>query len=320
MALWRAEVAPICLRPATSLSLAACIRFSAFFSACCSASATAPPMTAGGRGTLWGQLVNESRNLVLKRGHWAKLEASEIQYLGRLVVNFAHLLRSTSARAFDRSSLHIFAGGSDEPSTCLESRTSHSERGKWRADAKIDGFEEMQLDHHARAPSWTSPARANASARRPYRFLTSLIRQMIFLYLITLPWGLIGDRGWTIPAETSPCISWSAWSSSPKTWANPSAGPDDLRLEDICKSIEDSMKELGTPSHLGSRHRSGNPALIIRSPAASAGRSAAIRRTSGFAHRLELTSSTIFTQPLGCAARRTEHVLACASSIGAGPL
>ena len=131
---------------------------------------------------------------------------------------------------------------------------------KWRAAGKIDGFEEMQLDTHSRAlMDICGACERIRKTGLPLSYL-AFIRQMIFLYLITLPWGLIDDFGaWTIPAVVLASYFMVGIELIAEDVGEPfGRGLDDLRLDDICTTIDDSMKELGSSptsdlSQLGER-------------------------------------------------------------------
>jgi putative membrane protein len=198
---------------------------------------------------LWGQLVNDSRNLIIKVTALPKIEAGEAQHLARLIVNFARGLKEHLREGIKPRQLSIYKQVvAHEPkhvplnlALIVRQRIS-----QWRAAGKIDGFEEMQLDVHARA--LMDICGACERIRRtplPVSYL-AFVRQMIFLYLITLPWGLVDDfGGWTVPADMLVAYFMIGIELIAEDVGEPFGRElDDLRLDDICNTIEDSMKEL----------------------------------------------------------------------------
>lgn len=205
---------------------------------------------------LWGQLVNDSRNLILKARALGKLDINEVQYLGRLVVNFARGLKEHLREGIRPKQLSIYTHviPTEPKHVPLNLALLVRERiSQWRTAGKIDGFEEMQLDHHSRAlMDICGACERIRKTPLPLSYL-GFIRQMIFLYLVTLPWGLIDDfRAWTIPAEILVAYFMVGIELIAEDVGEPfGRGLDDLRLDDICHTIEDSVKELAMPETQG---------------------------------------------------------------------
>src|SRR5262249_8357386 len=121
---------------------------------------------------------------------------------------------------------------------------------QWRTAGKIDGFEQIQLDVHARALMDICGA-CERIRKTPisYSYL-AFVRQMIFLYLVTLPWGLVDSfEYWTIPAEVMAAYFLVGIELIAEEVGEPfGRGIDDLALDDICNGIETSITEVVAPA------------------------------------------------------------------------
>lgn len=202
---------------------------------------------------LWGQLVNDSRNLVLKARAYNKLDTSEVQYLGRLVTNFARALKEHLRDGIRPKQLTIYNQVVPTEPKHVPLHLAYLVREKvsqWRTAGRIDGFEEMQLDVHCRALMDICGG-CERIRRTPlaYSYL-GFIRQMIFLYLITLPWGLVeAFQYWTVPAVVMVAYFLVGIELIAEEVGEPFGRElDDLRLDDICRGIEESVREVVTPS------------------------------------------------------------------------
>jgi putative membrane protein len=72
------------------------------------------------------------------------------------------------------------------------------------------------------------------------------IRQSIVIYLFTLPWGLMKDfELWTIPAMVLLSYFMIGVEMIAEEIEDPFGdGEDDLRLDDMCQTIENSVNEI----------------------------------------------------------------------------
>src|SRR5262245_16743062 len=134
---------------------------------------------------LWGQLVNDTRNLVLKAAAWMP-DPVERGKLGSMLVRFAEALR-------DHLRLPKGTVGPHRPMAVAEEvfRLIRS----WHADGRIDGFELLALDGHAQQLMNICGACEKIRATPLAASYRGLLRKGITGYLLLLPWLLNDDLG-----------------------------------------------------------------------------------------------------------------------------
>jgi putative membrane protein len=196
---------------------------------------------------LWGQLVNDSRNLAIKVETCVRADAADVQRLGRWLVNFAYALK-----AHLRGNAHL----SDFPDFSLspgEKQPRHvpayiaariyEQFESWRQNDQLGGFELLFLDQHA-ASLMNICGACERIQKSPislsYRWF---IRQSIAIYLITLPWGLMEGFGWwTVPAVAMLGYFMAGVEAIAEQIEDPfGVSKDDLMLDDLCETIKQSV-------------------------------------------------------------------------------
>jgi putative membrane protein len=215
---------------------------------------------------LWGQLLNDSRNLSLKVAACVRADARDKHELGQRLVEFGWALerhlRAGSIRLRDSKTT---TGVAQSPQATVENTTAsspvhqpmeaarsvyeHLER--WRRTGQLDGFEFWILDQHA-ASLMNICGACERIQKTPISFSHLwFIRQSIALYLITLPWGLVEHfQYWAIPFTMLLSYFLVGVELIAEAVEEPfGRSVDDLRLEEICNSIEQSVyKTLPQPS------------------------------------------------------------------------
>src|SRR5262249_44584943 len=146
---------------------------------------------------LWGQLINESRNLCMKIRTLEGIAAAERQRIGRLISQFGAALKDHLRRR----------DGSDEPPRGQEvprDRVHEPSRlagvlyqtlGDWRRPGRLDGWSLLWLDGQVQSfraicGSWERIR--NTPLSSSYR---ALLRHGIAFYLALSPFYLIEDTG-----------------------------------------------------------------------------------------------------------------------------
>jgi putative membrane protein len=199
---------------------------------------------------LWGQLVNESRNLAIKVKAFTKIERAEALHFGRLVISFARALKEHLREGIHPQQLSVY-NLAVEPQhvpghIALELRAAVS---AWVEKGSLDRFQELMLDRHI-AALMDICGGCERIRRTPlatsYR---TYIRQGIVLYVATLPWGLVYDFGlWTIPAVMMATYFLVGVEMIAEEVEEPfGRSEDDLMLDDLCKTIETTVNELLSP-------------------------------------------------------------------------
>lgn len=196
---------------------------------------------------LWGQLVNESRNLAIKVHALPNLEHADQLSFGRLVNNFARALKEHLREGIRAKQLSVYKDAVVEPKHVpayiafqLREIVSY-----WAEKRQIDSMREFMLDRHI-AALMDICGGCERIRRTPlaYSYMT-YIRQGIALYLVTLPWGFVMDLDfWTIPAVMIVSYFMIGIEMIAEEVEEPfGRSIDDLMLDDICKNIETTVFE-----------------------------------------------------------------------------
>lgn len=191
---------------------------------------------------LWGQLVNDSRNLAIKVQTCVRADPAEKQRLGRWLIDFAIALKGHLRGGARISELDSFQDKQEEPPhlpTYVAARI-YDQIEAWRQNNQVGGFELLFLDQHAAALMNICGA-CERIQKSPisvsYRWF---IRQLIAIYLVTLPWGLTESfHFWTIPAVAMLAYFMIGVELIAEAIEDPfGVSEDDLMLDDLCRTIE----------------------------------------------------------------------------------
>ncbi len=198
--------------------------------------------------TLWGTLVNASRNLAIKLNAFARLSQSDSEFLQKKIIEFApslmnHLrmvpIANASSRADGGSSNHDHL-----PASIVQSLYHWMSQKK--QSGRFDGDELRIIDVEI-AKFLEVCGACERIARTPIvRSYRVFSRQCILLFLLTLPWGIISDFGWwTIPLTIITAYFMIGMEVVAEHVEEPFGNDeDDLDLEGICNTIEHSVKEI----------------------------------------------------------------------------
>ena len=201
---------------------------------------------------LWGQLINENRNLCLKVRALVSVDAADRDAIGRLVITFAEALKDHLRRR----------DGSDEP--CREDETNGDpvhqpilvagaivdKVVRWQHEGRIDAWGLLWLDGHVKFLMDICGACErirNTPLSSSYR---ALLRHGIAIYLAIAPFYLIDDTGLAgFPMFIMAAYFLLGIELVAEEIEEPfGAGGDNLPLERYCATIATSVHEiLGTP-------------------------------------------------------------------------
>lgn len=147
---------------------------------------------------LWGQLINDSRNVCLKVKAMVATDPLEYQRFGRLVVGFAVSLKN-----------HLRGGRplQDVPGFEKEIATPahvplqfaewvYQQLKAWRAAGKLSEMDALILDPHAKALMDVSGACERIRSSPVPLSYRALLRHGTILYLASAPWFMAGDYGY----------------------------------------------------------------------------------------------------------------------------
>lgn len=197
---------------------------------------------------LWGQLINESRNLSLKMKAYAHVTPSELADFGRLQSAFAFALMKHLRDEPGLNKIPGFENAPEDPAHAPAYITDlmFQRIRVWRDQGKIDGFGLMQIDPHVRALMDICGACErikNSPIALSYR---AIIRQGIGLNLLGLPWYLAPDcQIWTVPVTLVAAYFMIGLELIAEDIEEPFGhGDDNLPLDKLCQTIDASVHQI----------------------------------------------------------------------------
>ncbi len=199
--------------------------------------------------TLWGTLVNTSRNLSIKLIEFGRPDEQERAMLASLIASFPCQLRD-HLRGIPASRPE------DPPNSELDQRAVHAPIStahaiyRWLStripSEKMDGNEMRTIDLEL-AKLLEVCGACERIAKTPFvRSYRTFVRQCITLVLLSFPWGIAHDFGWWTVLIT---IVVSYFMIGMETIAEHIEEPfgfdeDDLDLDGMCLTIERSVKQI----------------------------------------------------------------------------
>lgn len=183
--------------------------------------------------TLWGKLVNISRNLMIKAKVYAQPEVAELEQLHGYVVAFASQLKS-KLRGYQ-------IAGQDQHTHLPRDRSTeiYSMLVRWRDEGRISDDVLRILDSEAREFMEVCGA-CERIATTPFPpSYKILLTQGVLLFMLILPWSLTTDLGvWQIPVTFLHSYFYFGLLYLAHTQESPfGEHEDDLDLEGICDVI-----------------------------------------------------------------------------------
>ncbi|MCE9560605.1 MAG: hypothetical protein K8U57_00990 [Planctomycetes bacterium] len=181
-----------------------------------------------GRG-LWGQLVNDSRNLILKASVYVK-DPTERAKLGEVVARFAEALR-------DHLRLPPKSPGPHKPMLVAD-ELFRLIRG-WNESGQIDGFTFLAFDQHAQQLMNVCGACEKIRSTPLTASYRGLLRKGIAFYLLLLPWLMNDEHGWlTVPVTVLVAYAVVGMELIASNIEDPfGTDGDDLRIDAIVETI-----------------------------------------------------------------------------------
>lgn len=190
---------------------------------------------------LWGQLINDIRNLALKARAFAEVDDTERRQFAKLLIGFAHALR-----------LHLRGVGGIQSIPGFKTENASIPHGpgyvaelvyqtldRWNRQNKLAGTIWL-LDHHARSLMDICGACErirNTPLASSYR---ALLRGGLALYVLTAPWAVAVEMGWWGVLVLAVGIGFLIGIELTAEMIEEPFGHegDELPLEDYCRAIE----------------------------------------------------------------------------------
>jgi putative membrane protein len=197
--------------------------------------------------TAWGSLINVSRNLALKFVDLVQLPAADADRVQRALIAVPWVLKDhlRDGASLDDEEL---PPGSQPPQHVPGYFISmlYQRVREWHRSRVIDGSQLIVIDDDLRRLMdivGTCERIRNTRLARSYR---TFARQCVFLYILTLPWGIVGEFGWwTVPLTVILCYFMLGLEVVAEHTEEPfGLDEDDLDLGGYCRTIESSVMEI----------------------------------------------------------------------------
>ncbi len=199
---------------------------------------------------LWGQLVNDIRNLAIKVQTCVRAPVADKQRLGRWLCDFAVALKDHLRGQARLAALPGFADHSLQPAPqhipAYISTRIYQQFEDWRQSDQLGGFELLFLDQHA-----ASLMNVCGACERIQKSPISLsyrwfMRQSIALYMLSLPWGLMQTfEWWTVPTVGLLGYFMIGVEMIAEAIEDPFGfDEDDIKLDELCVGIEQSVRDI----------------------------------------------------------------------------
>jgi ion channel-forming bestrophin family protein len=203
---------------------------------------------------LWGQLVNDARNLAIKVQTCVRADPADKLRLGLWLSGFAVALRDHLRGRASLRSIPGFFEKTEQPGhvPAYISASIYEQFEQWRQNDQLGGFELLFLDEHA-ASLMNICGACERIQKSPisisYRWF---IRQSIAIYLLALPWGLLPSFDWwTVPAVAMLSYFMVGVEMIAEQIEDPfGTDPDDIGLDKLCEVIEESVSGILSDSSL----------------------------------------------------------------------
>ncbi len=197
---------------------------------------------------LWGQLVNDSRNLAIKVACCVRTEPADKYVFGRHLADFAWALKGHLQGGRPLNELAGYRQATETPAhvPLYVVRNIYQQIESWRCADRLDGFEFWVVDRHAVALMDICGACERIQKTPIAHSHRAFIRFSIACYLLTLPWGLLEQfKLWIVPATMLLGFLLVGVELIAETIENPFGHTiDDLSLGDLCRTVESGVLEV----------------------------------------------------------------------------
>lgn len=195
---------------------------------------------------IWGQLVNDLRNLAIKSYEYAMPDSEEGARYSRLVASFPFALKDhLRGEEVENAPYREFVGQADNVPLEI-ARLIYRQLHDWRKSNQLDGLELLQVDRHSRSlmdALGASERILKSPISGSYKFL---IWVGLSSYFIFLPWLLVPTLdNWSVFAVLPSAYFVIALELLAEEVEQPFGyDANDLPLDTICQTIEKSVTEV----------------------------------------------------------------------------
>lgn len=198
--------------------------------------------------SLWGKQVNVSRNLAIKTKVLAEPDAMERRRLKTLIVGFAYGLKRHLRGGAVLREVPGFESTADDPKHVPSyiDEQIYGVFSAWRSAGRISGPDLWVLDQEAREFLEVAGGCEKIQSTLMSQSFPSLSRHALVLYLLYLPWSLVGDFGYFAILLTVLISYFVIAAEGIAHYVERPFGTEDdhLDLETICAGIDASVTEI----------------------------------------------------------------------------
>ncbi len=204
--------------------------------------------------TLWGGLVNTVRNLSLKFVDLIEAPAADLRKIHRILNAFPWTLKDHLRDGASLEDSELFETGMTAPQHVPSFLVSkiYSKIREWKKNGHIDGHQLIVLDEDVRKLLEIVGGCERIRNTRLAQSYRTFARQCVFLYLATLPWGIVDDFAWwTVPLTAMISYFMLGMEIAAEHTEEPFGyDEDDLDLEALCRVIQSSVDEIFARGHV----------------------------------------------------------------------
>jgi putative membrane protein len=198
--------------------------------------------------TLWGTLVNVSRNLAIKARELARPGPEDRALTRKLIVGFCYALKHHLTDGGHLRDVPDFQDTERDPDhvpSYLSGRI-YALLQRWRAEGRIGDADMWMLDREARVLMDVCGGCEKIKNTLPSQSFPVLVRQALVLYLLYLPWSFAPDFGiWAFPIAIAIAYFIIATEGIAFYVERPFGDTEDhLDLKSICVGIDMSVTEV----------------------------------------------------------------------------
>ncbi len=198
--------------------------------------------------SLWGKLVNVSRNLAIKAKVLAEPDGMERRRLTSLIAGYSQALKDHLRGDAVLQNVPGFDNAEDNPKHVpgYVVEQLYGVFAAWRSTKRVSDSDLWLLDQEAREFLEVAGGCEKINNTLMSQSFPSLSRHALVLYLLYLPWSLVGDSGvFTIPLMIVVAYFVVAAEGIAHYVERPFGREDDhLDLESICAGIDASVTEI----------------------------------------------------------------------------
>ena len=204
---------------------------------------------------LWGQLINDSRNICLKVKSFVKVDADEHRRFGRLVVGFAVALKNHLRGGKPLQAVPGFGKETAAPEhvPLQLAEWVFAQLRAWRTGGKLTDLDALMIDQHAKALMDVSGACERIRSSPVPLSYRALLRHGTIFYLLSAPWFMSGEYGYMAVGVVAMLAYFLLGIELTAEDVEEPFGKDgdDLELTRFCETIRKSIEQILGDLELG---------------------------------------------------------------------